>query len=48
MKRPLSVIIMSKDPKTKREIHYRFDEYTSFPRLKLFAIFFRAFFTGHF
>ena len=45
MKRPLSVVIISKDPKTLQEIHNRFDAQTSFPRLKLFSIFLRAFFS---
>lgn len=45
MKRPLSVVIISKDPKTMREIHNRFDAQTSFPRLKLLSIFFRAIFS---
>jgi len=48
MKRPISVIIISKDPKTLQETHNRFDAQTSFPRLKLIFIFLRAFFTGHF
>ncbi len=45
MKRPLSVVVISKDPKTLRETHQRFDVQTSFPRLKLFAIFLKAVFT---
>lgn len=45
MKRPLSVVVISKDPKTLREIHQRFDAQTNFPRLKLLAIFFRAVFS---
>ena len=44
MKQPLSVIIISKDPKTLQEVHTRFDVQTGFPRLKLFSIFLRAFF----
>lgn len=48
MKRPFSVIIISKDPTTQREIHTRFDAQTSFPRLKLFSIFLKALFKGHF
>ncbi len=48
MKRPFSVIIISKNPKTMQETHNRFDTETRFPRLKLFTIFLRAFFTGHF
>jgi hypothetical protein len=45
MKRPLSVIIISKDPKTLREIHQRFDEQTNYPRLKLCAILLKAMFS---
>ncbi len=45
MKRPLSVIVITRDPKTSQEIHNRFDAQTSFPRLKLWSIFFRAFFS---
>ena len=48
MKRPLSVIIITKDPKTQQEVHNRFDAETSFPRLKFFSIFLKAFFTAHF
>ncbi len=44
MKRPISVIIISKDRKTSREIHNRFDAETSFPRLKLLSICLRAIF----
>jgi hypothetical protein len=46
MKRPLSVIIVTKDPATQREVHNRFDVETGFPRLRLAAIFFRAFFSS--
>ncbi len=45
MKRPLSVIIITKDKKTGQEIHNRFDAETGFLRLKLISIFIRAFFT---
>jgi hypothetical protein len=45
MKRPLSVIIIAKDPASKQETHHRFDAETSFPRLKLFSIFLRAIFS---
>jgi hypothetical protein len=45
MKRPLSVIIISKDRKTQREVHNRFDAQTSFPRLKLLSIFLKALFS---
>lgn len=48
MKRPLSVIIITKDPATLRETHNRFDVQTSSPRLSLVSIFLKAFFTGHF
>ncbi len=47
MKRPLSVIIISKDPRTHQEHHHRFDAQTSFPRLKLLSIFLRAVFSIH-
>ncbi len=47
MKQPLSVIIITKDPKTLRETHNRFDVETSFPRLQLLSIFLKAFFGGH-
>jgi hypothetical protein len=45
MKRPLSVIIITKDPSTQREIHNRFDVETGFPRIRLCLIFFRALFS---
>jgi hypothetical protein len=45
MQRPLSVTIISKDPKTLREIHQRFDVQTNYPRLKLCAILLRAVFS---
>ena len=46
MKRPLSVIIISKDPATLQETHNRFDMQTSFPRLKLLVLFFKLAFGG--
>jgi len=45
MKRPLSVLIITKDMRTKQEIHNRFDALTSFPRLRLIAICIRALFS---
>jgi hypothetical protein len=45
MKRPLTVVIITKDPKTLQETHNRFDAVTGFPRLRLLTIFFRAFFS---
>lgn len=45
MKRPLSVIIVTRDPATQREVHNRFDVETGFPRMRLFVIFFRALFS---
>lgn len=45
MKRPLSVVIISKDPKTMQEVRNRFDVQTNFPRLKLFSIFLKAIFS---
>jgi hypothetical protein len=47
MKHPLSVTIITKDPKTLQEIHNRFDTQTSFPRLALLGIILRALFTRH-
>ena len=44
MKRPLSVIIITKDQDTLQEVHHRFDVETGFPRLRLLTIFLRAFF----
>lgn len=46
MKRPLSVIIVTKDPSTQRETHNRFDVETGFPRFRLMFIFFRALFSS--
>jgi hypothetical protein len=46
MKRPLSVIIVTRDPATQREVHNRFDVETGFPRLRLVVIFFKAFFSA--
>ncbi|HEV8538071.1 MAG TPA: hypothetical protein VGR15_04015 [Bacteroidota bacterium] len=45
MKRPISVLIISKNPKTLQEVRNRFDVLTSFPRLKLFSIFLKAIFS---
>jgi hypothetical protein len=45
MKRPLSVVIITRDPKTQREVHTRYDAQTRFPRLRLIPIFFRSFFS---
>ena len=45
MKRPLSVIIVTKDQATLQEIHQRFDVETGFPRLRLLTIFLRAVFS---
>ena len=45
MKHPLSVVIITRDAKTQREIHTRFDAQTRFPRFRLFTIFFRSFFS---
>lgn len=47
MKHPLSVIIVTKDPKTLQEVHNRFDTEAIFPRLALLGILLRAFFTSH-
>lgn len=48
MKRPISVVIISKNPHTMQETHNRFDALTSFPRLRLFVIFLKALVTGHY
>ena len=45
MKLPLSVIIISRDPATRQEIHNRFDVLTAFPRLRLLLIALRAAFS---
>ena len=45
MKRPLSLIVITKDPKTMQEVQTRFDAQTGFPRWQLARWFFRAFFT---
>jgi hypothetical protein len=45
MKLPLSVIVISRDPVTKQEIHNRFDALTSFPRVKILLIALRAAFS---
>lgn len=44
MKRPLSVIIITRHPETSQEIHKRFDVQTSFPRLRLISILLKAVF----
>jgi hypothetical protein len=44
MKRPLSVLIVTRDQATLQEVHHRFDVETGFPRLRLLGIFLRAFF----
>lgn len=45
MKLPLSVIVITRDPATRQEVHNRFDALTSFPRLKLLLIALRAAFS---
>ncbi|HUL43897.1 MAG TPA: hypothetical protein VLY03_06030 [Bacteroidota bacterium] len=45
MKRPLAVIIITKDPKTQQEIHNRFDAETRFPRFRLLLIALQALFS---
>jgi hypothetical protein len=42
MKRPLSVIIITKHPETMKEIHTRFDVQTNHPRLKLLSLLIKA------
>ncbi len=46
MKRPLSVIIITKDPRTMRETHNRVDVQTSHPKLSLHSILVKALFTS--
>jgi hypothetical protein len=45
MKLPLSIIVISRDPATRQEVHNRFDALTSFPRLRILAIAFKAAFS---
>ncbi len=45
MKRPMSLIIITRDPQGAQETHHRFDALTSHPRWKLCTLFLRAFFT---
>mgnify|MGYP001285115490 CR=1 FL=1 len=44
MKRPISVAIILKDPKTEKEIHYQYDIVTSFPRIGLIKILLKSMF----
>lgn len=48
MKHPLSLIIISKDPRTQQEIHNRYDTLARFPRLALLGFCLRAFFGARF
>ncbi|HUN67147.1 MAG TPA: hypothetical protein VMW43_13725 [Bacteroidota bacterium] len=48
MKRPISVIVITREPNGSREVHSRFDAVTGFPRLRLCSILLRAIFTIHF
>ncbi len=43
MKKPLSIIIITKDPRTQQEVHDRFDMVTSFPRISLLGVCLRMF-----
>lgn len=45
MKLPISVIVITRDPSTKQEVHHRFDALTSFPRFRVFFIALRAAFS---
>ena len=45
MKLPISVIVITRDPATKQEIHHRYDALTSFPRLRVLLIALRAAFS---
>lgn len=44
MKRPMSVTIMLKNPKTEKEMHYQYDFVSSFPRLGLLKILIKSIF----
>jgi hypothetical protein len=46
MKRPLSVIIITKHPETMKEVHTRFDVQTSHPRLKLLSLLLKVAFSS--
>jgi len=48
MKRPLSIIIISKDPRTQQEVHNRYDTIARFPRLALLLFCLRALFGARF
>jgi hypothetical protein len=48
MKRPLSIIIIAKDPRTQQEIHNRYDVAARFPRLAMLGVFLRALFGARF
>ncbi len=45
MKKPLSVIIITKETKSEKEIHHRYDSVTSYPRLEILKILFKSLFT---
>ncbi|HLF14241.1 MAG TPA: hypothetical protein VI932_05080 [Bacteroidota bacterium] len=45
MKLPLSIIVITRDPVTKQEIHNRFDALTGFPRIRILLIALRAVFS---
>ena len=45
MKLPLSVIVISRDSKTRQEVHSRYDTVTGFPRLKILLLAVRAAFS---
>lgn len=45
MKTPLSVIIITRDPKSNQEVHNRFDALTGFPRLRILIMALRAAFS---
>ncbi|MBU2636028.1 MAG: hypothetical protein KJ963_02925 [Bacteroidetes bacterium] len=44
MKQPLSVIIIIKDPKTEKEIHYKYDVITSSPKIEIIKIMLKTIF----
>lgn len=45
MKQPLSVAIIIKDPVTDKEIHYKYDSITSFPKIEIIKIMLKAIFS---
>lgn len=44
MKQPLSVVIMTKDKMTEKEIHYKYDVVTAYPRIEIIKIMLKTIF----